>query len=145
MFGKWHLGHEGAYRPECRGFDESLTTVADSQWSHFDPVLLRNGVEEQHCGYRTDILPTLAELAGAELTAGQAENLDGISLVPQLTEHAQLPERMIFTHQGRWPTGEAAWHKYAQCSVRWKQYDLVRNDVCDDPVCKGECRINHAQ
>lgn len=278
MFGKWHLGHEGAYRPECRGFDESLTTVADSQRSHFDPVLLRNGVEEQHFGYRTDILfdeairfvernatnpffcylptysphaplvapeeyvaryrgqvsdkeaaflamvaciddnigrllarlaelgleqntiillmndngathgvdlwnanmrgckgtswfggrralsfwrwpgtfdpgpnnglashmdilPTLAELTGAELTPGQAENLDGISLVPQLTEHAQLPERMVFTHQGRWPTGEAARHKYAQCSVRWKQYDLVRNDVCDDPACKGECRV----
>lgn len=278
MFGKWHLGHEGEYRPENRGFDETLTTVEDTQRSHFDPVMLRNGVEQQREGYRTDILfseaisfiernsdkpffcyiptysphaplvvpqeyidrykdqvtekeaaflgmvsciddnvgrlmervsqlglddntvvmlmndngathgvdlynagmrgckgtswfggtralsfwrwpgkfrprlieglashmdifPTLAELAGTELTDGHRKALDGQSLVPQLTTGDALPDRMIFTHQGRWPTGEAARHKYAQCSVRWKQYHLVRNDVCDDPECKGECRV----
>jgi len=56
MFGKWHLGHEGAYRPENRGFDRSLTTVEDTQRSHFDPMLLRNGIKEPHTGFRTDIL-----------------------------------------------------------------------------------------
>lgn len=278
IFGKWHLGHEGPYRPEKRGFDQSLTTVEDTQRSHFDPVLLRNGVEEEQTGYRTDILfreagrfiettrdrpffcyiptysphaplvapeeyvsrykdkvteteaaflamvaciddnvgrlmakvrelgleentvvllmndngathgvdlynagmrgckgtswcggtralsfwrwqgvfeprvlqglashmdilPTLAALAGAELDEAHAASLDGISLVPQLRGEEDLPDRMLFTHQGRWPTGEAARHKYAQCSVRWQQYHLVRNDVCDDPACKGECRV----
>lgn len=278
IFGKWHLGHEGEYRPEHRGFDESLTTVEDTQRSHFDPIMLRNGVEEAQTGFRTDILfdnaidfverkqkepffcyiptysphaplvapqeyidrykdkvtekeaaflamvaciddnigrlmaklrelaleentviilindngathgvdlfnagmrgckgtswfggtralsfwrwkgqwkpeaipglashmdllPTLAQLTGAELTDSHIQSLDGRSLVPQLTGESALPERMLFTHQGRWPTGEAAHHKYAQCSVRWRRYHLVRNDVCDNPECKGECRV----
>jgi arylsulfatase A-like enzyme len=55
LFGKWHLGVEGAYRPEKRGFDEALTCIKDSQKYHYDPTLLRNGVEEEHKGYRTDI------------------------------------------------------------------------------------------
>jgi len=279
MFGKWHLGHEGPYRPEHRGFDIAITTVEDTQRSHFDPVLLRNGVEESREGFRTDILfdeatrfveenrekpffcyiptysphkpcvapreylgryegrangdevpffamlsniddnigrlmarlkdldldentlvilmndnggtcgvdlwnagmrgckgtswfggtralsfwrwpgtfepreigglashmdvlPTLAEIAGEDLTEGHRNDLDGMSLVEQLKSSGpELPDRMLFTHQGRWPTGEAARHKHAQCAVRWRQYHLVRSDVCDDPECKGECRV----
>jgi len=279
LFGKWHLGHEGPYRPEHRGFDRSLTTVEDTQRSHFDPMLLRNGVEEQGAGFRTDILfreamrfiednrerpffcyiptysphqpcvapkeylgryegkatekevpffamlsciddnigslmarldelgldddtlvilmndnggtcgvdlwnagmrgckgtswfggtralsfwrwpgtleprrvnqltghidvlPTLVELAGIKLDKAHCGQLDGVSLAPLLKDgDAEMPDRMIFTHQGRWPTGEAARHKYAQCAVRWRQYHLVRSDVCDDPECRGECRV----
>lgn len=278
IFGKWHLGHDGAYRPEHRGFDKSLMTIDDTQRSHFDPTMLQNGVEVPQTGFRTDILfreatrfiednrahpffcyiptysphaplaapqeyidryhgkvsereglffamlaciddnigrlmaklseldldrntlvilmndngatqgvdlfnagmrgckgtgwfggtralsfwrwpgvfepkqidgltghidllPTLAQLAGAQLTEANQESLDGISLVPQLAARSALPDRMLFTHQGRWPTGEASRHKYAQCGVRWRHYHLVRNDVCDDAECKGECRI----
>jgi arylsulfatase A-like enzyme len=278
LFGKWHLGHEGAYRPEQRGFDHSLTTVEDTQHSHFDPVMLENGKEVQKKGYRTDILfdhaldfiknssdspffcyiptysphqplaapenyldlyrgkvsekeaaffamlsciddnigrlmskltelrldentlvilmndngatcgvdlwnanmrgckgttwfggtralsfwrwkgtfqpksitglashmdllPTLVELADGNLEETLQEELDGISLVPQLRGEQTLPERFLFTHQGRWPTGEAHLHQYAQCGVRWNQYHLVRNDVCENPDCEGECRI----
>ena len=56
IFGKWHLGAEGGYRPERRGFDVSVTTVGDTQDSHFDPVLLHNGVRREHQGFREDIL-----------------------------------------------------------------------------------------
>jgi len=56
IFGKWHLGSNGEYRPEKRGFDVSITTVDDSQHSHFDPVLLFNGVEKQTHGFRENIL-----------------------------------------------------------------------------------------
>ncbi|MFC2111701.1 arylsulfatase [Bacteroidota bacterium] len=56
MFGKWHLGDDGPYRPERRGFDEALNIYQDNQNSHFDPTFLRNGVEEQIEGFRTDIL-----------------------------------------------------------------------------------------
>jgi len=42
---------------------------------------------------------------------------------------------------GRWPTGRVKTHKYALCSVRWRQYQLVRNEPCADPQCRGECRI----
>ena len=55
LFGKWHLGTTGDYRPEHRGFDETLNVPGDNQRSHYDPLLLRNGIEEQHEGYRTDI------------------------------------------------------------------------------------------
>ncbi len=56
IFGKWHLGIEDeAYRPYRRGFDVALNEPSDNQRSHYDPVLIRNGVEEQHTGYRTDV------------------------------------------------------------------------------------------
>ncbi len=56
IFGKWHLGidHE-EYRPYHRGFDVALNEPLDNQRSHYDPVLIRDGEEEQHRGYRTDI------------------------------------------------------------------------------------------
>ncbi len=56
IFGKWHLGDRGDYRPERRGFDVAVTTVGDSQNSHFDPTLLHNGVPRKHQGFREDIL-----------------------------------------------------------------------------------------
>ena len=56
IFGKWHLGSNGAYRPEKRGFDVSVTSIDDTQRSHYDPVLLFNGEERQTRGFREDIL-----------------------------------------------------------------------------------------
>jgi arylsulfatase A-like enzyme len=56
IFGKWHLGSDGAYRPEKRGFDVSLTTINDTQNSHFDPTLLFNGTKKKVYGFREDIL-----------------------------------------------------------------------------------------
>lgn len=56
LFGKWHLGQAGPYGPWYRGFDETLTVPGDVQNSHFDPLLLKNKVEQQFEGYREDIL-----------------------------------------------------------------------------------------
>jgi len=56
IFGKWHLGDRGDYRPERRGFDVAVTTVGDTQNSHFDPQLLHNGEPRAHTGFREDIL-----------------------------------------------------------------------------------------
>ena len=56
IFGKWHLGAHGPYRPEERGFEVSVTSVGDTQNSHFDPTLLHNGVPRAHKGFREDIL-----------------------------------------------------------------------------------------
>lgn len=56
IFGKWHLGAQGPYRPEQRGFDCSVTTRGDTQNSHFDPTLLHNGSARPHKGFREDIL-----------------------------------------------------------------------------------------
>ncbi len=56
LFGKWHLGQSGEYGPWFRGFEETLTVPGDNQRSHYDPVLLKNRLEERFEGYRTDIL-----------------------------------------------------------------------------------------
>ncbi|MCR9294528.1 MAG: arylsulfatase [bacterium] len=52
-----------------------------------------------------DILPTLAALAGAELPPGQVE---GRNLLPLIEGSAtsDWPDRYLFTHKGRWKTGE---------------------------------------
>jgi arylsulfatase A-like enzyme len=91
-----------------------------------------------------DLLPTLTELAGADLPVKTKEALDGISLLPLLTENAEtLPDRMVINHMGRWPDGEGEVeaHKYAFCSVHWNNHLLVRSHTCGRDDCRGECRI----
>jgi arylsulfatase len=77
-----------------------------------------------------DLLPTLADLAGADLSGGVREQVEGRSLVPLLNDpDANWPPRYLFTHVGRWDARtrdrEA---KYAACSVRWENYTLVATD-----------------
>lgn len=74
-----------------------------------------------------DYFPTFAALTGAKIPAEVAAKLDGYSLLPLLKgEPIDWPDRMLFTHVGRWPTGQAAENKYSNCSVRWRNYHLVR-------------------
>ncbi|VGO18727.1 arylsulfatase [Pontiella sulfatireligans] len=277
MFGKWHLGEDGPYRPENRGFDVALTREGvpnRPRMDHWDPRMMLNGEERQYKGFRTDIffgeatswikeqggqpffcyiptysahvphdapsefiepykdepsgakylamlanidhnvglllgkldewgiaentiviymndnggtgigrynagmrggkatvwrggtramslwcwpgrfvpgdvnpltghvdlMPTLLELAGApSLTPA---DIDGLSLVPLLKDHqAEWPKRMLFTHMGRWPDGEADKHKYAFAGVLYGDLHLVRSETCGNPSCQGECRV----
>ena len=89
-----------------------------------------------------DILPTLAELAGYHIPEKTGKKLDGKSLVPLLTDPgATWPDRVLFTHVGRWKEGAIDAHKYCQCNVRWGKYVAVRIEYCDDPHCWAECPI----
>ena len=63
LFGKWHLGDNYPYRPEDRGFDETLSfpsshigSVPD-QWlnDYFDDTYLVNGQKQKFKGYTTDV------------------------------------------------------------------------------------------
>jgi len=73
-----------------------------------------------------DFLPTLAELAGAKLTDEVKAQVEGRSLVPLLHDpKAPWPDRVLFTHVGRWPQGKAEESKYLQCSVRAPRWHLV--------------------
>ena len=63
IFGKWHLGDNYPFRPEDRGFDETLwfpsshiNSVPD-YWDndYFDDTYIRNGKREQVEGYCTDV------------------------------------------------------------------------------------------
>ncbi|MBG87454.1 MAG: arylsulfatase [Verrucomicrobiales bacterium] len=62
-FGKWHLGDSYPFRPQDRGFQETIhhrawgiTSLAD-YWAntYFDPVLSHNGTDKKYEGYCTDI------------------------------------------------------------------------------------------
>tara|TARA_R110002072_G_scaffold303069_1_gene492546 strand:+ start:16309 stop:18195 length:1887 start_codon:yes stop_codon:yes gene_type:complete len=63
IFGKWHLGDNYPFRPEDRGFDETLwfpsshiNSVPD-YWDndYFDDTYIRNGERKKYHGYCTDV------------------------------------------------------------------------------------------
>lgn len=63
LFGKWHLGDTYPYRPQDRGFQESLWfpsshigSVPDA-WEndYFDDTYQHNGVPRRYAGYTTDV------------------------------------------------------------------------------------------
>ena len=92
-----------------------------------------------------DIFPTFAELAAAKIPDGL--KLDGRSLVPLLKDaQAPWPDRIVFTHVGRWPKGQAAASKYANaaCAPRatpWSITDRRRSgSYYDIKVDPGEKR-----
>jgi arylsulfatase len=74
-----------------------------------------------------DVFPTLAEFAGLKLTDEIKAQVEGHSLVPLMRNpKADWPERILFTHVGRWPKGATvADYKYAHCSVRNPRWHLV--------------------
>lgn len=74
-----------------------------------------------------DILPTLAEIAGANLSADVQAQVEGRSLLKLLKDpQADWPERVLFTHVGRWPKGaEPDRFKYSNCGVRTSRWHLV--------------------
>ena len=74
-----------------------------------------------------DFFPTLAEIAGAKLSDAVKQQVEGRSLVPLLENpKAAWPDRILFTHVGRWPKGaKADDHKYDHCSVRTTRWHLV--------------------
>ncbi len=63
LFGKWHLGDNWPYRPNERGFDETVAcwsggvTQAADWWGndYFDDTYYRNNVPEKFEGYCTDV------------------------------------------------------------------------------------------
>ena len=63
LFGKWHLGDNWPYRPNERGFDDTVVcwsggvTQAADWWGndYFDDTYYRNNVPEEFTGYCTDV------------------------------------------------------------------------------------------
>jgi arylsulfatase len=83
-----------------------------------------------------DFLPTLAEIAGARLEGKAAEQIEGRSLVRLLENPgSEWPERTLFTHVGRWEKGlSPEVGKYANCSVRTKDFHLVHTARKNEPA-----------
>ena len=85
-----------------------------------------------------DVLPTLAEIARAELPTAAVTQIEGRSLVTWLRDpQARWPDRTLVTHVGRWPRGQAAQSKHKKCSIRNSRFRLVNNrelyDLKNDP------------
>ena len=130
--GTYNAGMRGCKATAWRG-----GTRAMSLWhwpGHFTP-----GDIDRLTGH-VDVMPTLLELAGAPPLA--ADDVDGISLASLLRDQqSPWPNRMLFTHVGRWPDGEAAEHKYAFAGVLWNNLRLIRSETCGNVECQGECRV----
>jgi arylsulfatase A-like enzyme len=95
--------------------------------------------ERQQMSGHVDILPTLADLCGLNISDELHPQLEGNSLRPVLeAPDGELnEERMQIHHLGRWDIpGNWADHKYAGCAVRWDHYILVRNEPCHDENCR---------
>jgi arylsulfatase A-like enzyme len=99
-------------------------TRAASFWRW--PGMLKPGDVDRLAAH-IDFFPTVAEIAGAKPTVEVKAQVEGMSLVPLLREpKAKWPDRILFTHVGRWPKGaKPAEHKYANCSVRSPRWHLV--------------------
>jgi arylsulfatase A-like enzyme len=69
IFGKWHLGDNYPYRPQDRGFQESIwfpsshipSAAGHFDNDYFDDVYIRNGKPRQFEGYTTDVFFREAE------------------------------------------------------------------------------------
>jgi arylsulfatase A-like enzyme len=138
--GTWGVDHYNAGMRGCKATPWYGGTRAFSLWrwpGHIKPGNIEN------LAAHVDLLPTLAELAGAGLSEKPEDGLDGISLLPLLIKDVKtLPDRMVINHMGRWPDGEGEVeaHKYALCSVHWNNYLLVKSQTCGRDDCRGECR-----
>lgn len=82
-----------------------------------------------------DFFPTVAELAGAVLPEPVRPQVEGRSLVPLLRNPAaDWPDRVLFTHLGRWPKGaDPNGSKFKTCAVRNTRWALVSDQGGAEP------------
>jgi arylsulfatase A-like enzyme len=92
VFGKWHLGDNYPYRPQDRGFEESIWfpsshigSVPDF-WGndYFDDTYIHNGKREKFEGYCTDIF---FNQAMNHIKNARAENKPFLVYIPTNTPH----------------------------------------------------------
>lgn len=92
-----------------------------ARWKGVTP----DGAESAALTAHLDLFPTLCALAGASLPP--EKRLDGRSLLPLLrSPAAPWPDRLLFTHVGRWsPGADPDGAKYRACAVRTSRFRLV--------------------
>jgi arylsulfatase A-like enzyme len=103
------------------------------------PGVLTGGRDIETIAAHIDMLPTIVSICGADLPD---RDLDGISIVPLLAdEHADMPDRFLMTHVGRWGSGEKP-SKYEPCSIRSQQFRFVNNSELFDMTADPSERVN---
>ena len=120
------------------------------------PGTLPAGVDVPAVTAHVDVLPTLCEIAGAEIPAAVAAKLEGRSLVPLLRDaQAPWPDRQLVTHVGRWERGEASRSGYRNCRFREGRWQLVNTknrpdgwelyDLAADPGETSDVAAKHPE
>jgi arylsulfatase A-like enzyme len=110
QFGKWHLGDDYPYRPQDRGFHETVwypsshIGSAPDFWNnhYFDDVYWHNGQREKFAGYTTDIFFNEA-LKWMRAQAGAGKPF--LCYLPTAAAHASLfvPEKYREQYKGQRP------------------------------------------
>lgn len=81
------------------------------------PGSIPAGVESDYPWYFPDVLPTLAEVAGAK----EPDDIDGISVLPEIMEQS-MPQRDRFMY---WEFHEGGFYQ----AIRWKNWKAVKNEI----------------
>jgi arylsulfatase len=95
-----------------------------------------------------DFFPTLAEFAGAKVSAAVRQQIEGRSLVPLLRDPgAPWADRQLFTHQGRWPrNADPNESKFAMAAVRNTRWALVSEKGGREPAWQlFDLSVDYAQ
>ena len=91
------------------------------------PGRIKPGAVSDHLGYFPDVMPTLAEIAGAECPA----EIDGISIAPTLLgqklagRKQQNHEYLYWEFQGQTAVRSNNWKAYKPRKGNWQLYDLA--------------------
>lgn len=113
---------------------------------------IQPGRNVPHVVAHLDILPTLADLAGADLTDSEVmapQQVEGRSFLGMLTsDEVAWPDRLLMDHLGRWPTGadpnDFQWKGF---TVRSQRFRLVGKDqlydMLNDPGQTRNCLADH--
>ena len=120
--------------PKCSAWEGGTRAFSFWHWpTNWQPKVLGNLTAH------LDILPTLCELAGANIPQSLKPKLDGHSLVPLLESVDNIDNfhenRILFHHVARWPSGLAHLHKYAMAGARQGNFLLLRSNHCGNPEC----------
>ena len=111
------------------------------------PGMTEAGHDIDKLARHIDVFPTLAELAGADISE---LGLEGRSLIPLIKDpEAKWPDRKLFFHSGRWPKVGAPGkfskgdpnpdsHKDKKFAVRTDRWRLVENELFDINADPGE-------
>lgn len=104
------------------------------------PGRIPAGVDCHALSAHIDLFPTFVEIAAAQAGDDVRQQWDGRSLLPLLADpQAPWEDRILVTHQGRWPVGQAAEGKFKNCSIRNTRFRLVNDaELYDLPADKGE-------
>lgn len=94
--------------------------------------VLGEGIDIPALTAHLDLFQTFCQLAGAEIPT-DIQAIDGRSLLPLLQDsQADWPDRMLFTHVGRWEKGaDPNESKYKSFAVRNRRWRLVGEELYD--------------